>query len=384
MMKIGIVVGFAPPEFGAAVMRTLSFAKYFKERGNDAIIFAPDRAGKYRQYYEGIKIVRYRGFWHLLNIFRNHKLDIVVASTPPSTITFPSVLACKILGIPVIVDIRDPWSYAEASLGIVSTKIAYKKKYFIEKFSYKYADKLFVVSPYLRNMISSNFNISLQKFSIVMNGTELDKFRRVEDEGAKVRDALGIPQENPVIIYTGILGGKELDKFLESCGKEIVEKFDCHIIFAVILDRWSQPIAKDLRSIVEKSGFQENFHMVGPIHASEMYKYLSASDIGINPLPEGIDYCFPVKTFDYLACEIPIACKAPKDGALHRFMQEYDVGFFTDSWFDFKEKLLDVLDDLNAFKEKGIYGKKIVKEKFTREKANEIALKEIHKLLGGN
>lgn len=382
-MKIGIVVGFAPPEFGASVMRTISFAKYFKERGNDAIIFAPYRGDEYRQYYEGIKIVRYRGFWNLLNIFRNHKLDIVVASTPPSTITFPSVLACKIIGIPVIVDIRDPWSYAEAKLGIISTKsVAYKKKYFIEKFSYKYADKLFVVSLYLKNMISSKFNVSLQKFSVVMNGTEVSKFRRAEDEGAKVRGALGIPHENPVIIYTGILGGKELDKFLESCGKEIIEKFNCHILFTVILDKWSSPIAKDLMNIVKKSGFQENFHMVGPIHASEMYKYLSASDIGINPLPEGIDYCFPVKTFDYLACEIPIACKAPKDGALYRFMQEYDVGFFTDSWIDFKKKLLDALDDLKTFKEKGIYGKEVVTEKFTREKANEIAMMEINKIAG--
>jgi|Deesub1362A_J573_1020465.scaffolds.fasta_scaffold02604_8 glycosyltransferase involved in cell wall biosynthesis len=381
-MNIGIIVEFAPPEFGAAVIRIMSFAKYFKSKGNHVTIFAPDRNDRYQQQYEGVDIIRYKDFWNLLNIFSRNEINVLVASTPPATIPFLATTICKIMNIPIIVDVRDPWTYAKATLGELSTKkFEYKKYYLLEKISYLLADKLFVVSPYLRNLISSKFGIPLKKFSIVINGTETSKFRRVEHEGIKVRNKLRIPLDVPVIIYTGILGGKELDCFLHSCGKEIVKKFNCHIVFTVIIDRWSKSIANELRNIARKIGIEENFHMLGPIPSSEMYKYLSSSDLGINPLPDGMDYCLPVKTFDYLACEVPIACKAPAGGSLHQFMQEYDVGFFADTWIDFKERLFDALENLKEFKKKGIYGRKVVEKKYSRKIANEIAFKEINKIM---
>ncbi len=382
-MNIAIVSPYTPPEKGAAVTRVMSFANYFQTHGNEVDIITPQR----EWLHDGVRdtrVIPYRGKIDLVKLFWKKKYDVVLATTPPATVTFDSLVASKINRIPLIVDIRDPWSYAECKLGYLSTSsMSYKRHLLFEKISYKYADKLFVVSPTLKNLIKSLFKIKDEQFSIVPNGVDCDFFYKDIREGKKFRDRLGIKRSSPVITYVGLLGAeKELDKFLECCGYGIVSTFDAHLVFVVLLDRYSETQAKNLEEITCELGIESNFHMLGPVESKDVHKCLSAGDIGLNPLSDVMDYCFPVKTLEYLSCELPLACKAPTNGSLHNFLQEYDVGFFSNSWSEFRDKLYFALEDLDNFKKKGTQGRLIVERYFTREKANDVALKEIQRLLG--
>lgn len=380
-MKVAIISNYAPPDKSAAVTRILSLADFLKTKNIEALILTPNKEELHRGEKDA-RVHRYCGLLDLIKKTREQQLDVLIATTPPATTSFQAVLAGKINKIPVVVDIRDPWTSEEAAVGVIrKNSFTYWRNHFMENASYRLASKIFVVSEYLREEIIRLFRIKEEKFVVVPNGADTKIFNRNEEEGKTIRKKLGIPDNSPVIVYEGILGGKELDKFLTTCGKEAVDEYGAHFLFAAIIDRFSQNIAEQLKKIAEEKGFQKNLHLIGPIELKEIPKYLSAGDIALNPLPNERRYCIPVKTYEYMACGLPVACKAAKDGGLWKFMEKNPYGFCAESWEEFKKLFMENLRQLDDLKKKAAEAPEIIEKEYSRKKANETALEEINKLI---
>jgi len=230
-------------------------------------------------------------------------------------------------------------------------------------------------------MMCKYFQIKPEKFLLAPNGVMVADFHKDEIAGKEVRNDLGISFEAFVIAYEGIVGGKELDKFLLHCGK-MIAKAGGHILFMVIEDKWSQDIVNNLKAIVSDLGITENFHLVNNVDYSNMYRYLSAADIGLNPLSSGLDYCLPIKTFEYMACELPVISKAAAIGALSSFHKVNHIGPFASDWDQFNHNLLDVMHGKVPLKEIGIRNRILCKKHFDRRIANQVFLHEFEKLIG--
>jgi len=377
-MHICIVTPYAEPEKGACAIRVDSFRDYFEGGGNKVTIFAPKRM----ETGKGTSgVIRYEGIKDLTAAQLEMEFDIVVGTSPPMFHSFLSLVVCKFKRKPFILDVRDPWTYAIEKLGLKSSRSA--KLYFyknIERLTYRYADLIFVVNPFLIEIVS-NFAPD-EKIALVPNGADTRYLKRDKNEGKKVRARFGIPPDAKVLSYIGGLGDEEISRFLE-LSKWIVDNYDCHFLFVVATDGTPESIGlyEKMESMTRREGVRDNFHLTKNVEYSKVYKYLSASDLGICPFPDWMDYCLPTKIYDYLACEVPVIAKGAKRGAMQDFFESYDVGYYATDWSEFKEKMKEALDDMDGLKKRGKNGRKIVTERFTREMASELALKKMHDLL---
>ncbi|MEW6295734.1 MAG: glycosyltransferase family 4 protein [Candidatus Diapherotrites archaeon] len=377
-MNVAIVSPYAAPEKGACVIRVSSFREYFYSKGHQVKIFAPLRGGNVKEV-SGVK--RYKSVGELIKLI-NKNFDLVIGTSPPMTNSFFALIKCKILGIPFVLDVRDPWTYAVESLKLHSKK-SIKLKLFktIEFFCYKFSNKIFVVSDFLKNFIVDN-GVPAGKVMIISNGSDPVMVKKSNPERKKIRKKLEIKPYDKVLIYAGTAGGKELDEILLSL-KDLIKEFNLHLIFILSSDL-SKENEKKLREIVllvKSLGIKNNFHLIKSVDYNKIYKYFSAADIGLNPLPNLMEYCLPAKTYDYMAAGLPIMAKGPKNGALHNFFKEYKVGYFAVSWNEFKLKLKKSLKNYKKFKVKGINGRKLVIQMFSRKKASELALNELIRLV---
>jgi glycosyltransferase involved in cell wall biosynthesis len=307
--------------------------------------------------------------------------DVLMVTSPPGDIAFKGTIIGRLLLRPVLYDIRDPWTLAQVALGAVDdSSKQYRRQMRMEQWSLRLASRCSVVTEYLRDMICRHFRISPRKFSVAPNGVDMTDFRRDEAAGQGIRRDFGIPETAFVIAYEGIVGGKELDQFLKCCGRRLAEAGG-HILFVVIEDAWSGALVDDLRALAADLGIQEILHLLGDVGYSEVYRYLSAADAGLNPLPSNLDYCLPIKTFEYMACELPVISKGPADGTLSRVHRDHAIGPFASDWEGFQHNLSDVLSGELPLKGIGQANRAAAEEHFERRAANQVFLQELERLV---
>ncbi len=89
---------------------------------------------------------------------------------------------------------------------------------------------------------------------------------------------------------------------------------------------------------------------------AQVADYLSAANIALNPNLSAHAHAIPVKTHEYLCCELPLACKSTEGSELERFMAQRDVGFSVRTWEEFADQLEESVAHLDEFCRKGKQG----------------------------
>lgn len=376
-MKIVIVTPYAEPEKGACILRMNAFRNYFESKECEVILMAPARLG-----VDEVKpVLRYGSIFELLKWLLFKRYDVLVGTSPPMTHSFFALLAAKLRKKPCILDIRDPWTYAYAGLKIYnerSTKLFIYRC--IEKISYAVADKIFVVTPFIEKILIAQ-GAKKDKIVLIPNGTIPEIFKRDEKQGSLIRKELGIPKNAIVLLYAGAFVKKDLDKMLKNLSNEI-KRENVYVLLLLSAEPTMRLEWDKMKQLIRRIGIAEKtiFVDLPKIDYKDVHKYFSAADFGLNPLPDAMDYCIPAKTYDYLACGLPIIAKGPKKSALREFIEENKVGFYFSSWNELKEKFPKIISDkkcLGTLREKCM---QVAIKRFDRKKASETALKEIRSL----
>jgi len=373
MSKIAIISPYAPPEKGAVVLRLESFRKFFEQKGFEVEILSPERKG----VPSANGIIRYRNLYGLFRAIKNGKPDLVIGTSPPMTDSFFAMLLAKITGKPFVLDIRDPWTESIVGLGIYK-KNSFKIKVYraIERISYRFADRIFVVTGHIKESMQ-NKGVKKEKLVLVENGTEKEIFRFSEKEREKMRKQLGL---NGVTgIYAGSFASRELDEMLLSVAP-LIRKTGMKLMLVIPYSEEKEGYL-NMKRIIKKENLEKNIIFADSsqkgIPFNELYKYFSAADFGIVTLNNSLEYCIPVKTYDYVSCGLKVIAKGPENGALRDIFQEKDLGIYSDNWKDFGNSAEKIV------KMKNIRGKtsKISEADFGRNLQNEKAFMEIKKLL---
>jgi glycosyltransferase involved in cell wall biosynthesis len=293
------------------------------------------------------------------------------------------VLACRLKGIPFILDAKDPFSY-------LASRFSHMKKSRIKLFLYSAMEKLclrlashvFVLTPRDREFLGRLYGTPAGKISVIRNGSDTSAVRFDIKERVRARKRLGIPRGAKVVVYAGVIGGKELDSLLEHCCAAI-KKQGVHLLFLFTHDRSAHADAmhKHMLGTIRRLSLQKQTHIIVNVPYSRLYKYLSAGDIALNPIPEFWETNIPTKVFDYLAAELPLATKAPPSGSMKDFFSRHDGGYFSSEWGDFAQKLERALKD-PAFRRKGKRGRKEIERYFSRELFSKRALEILEKEAG--
>ena len=382
MKKVLIIAPKFPPESVGGASRIFEMAKKIQSDYEVSVICPPPtypftKYNKSNQIFkkeivDGITIYRiwtyqpstknpsfvgrffyYTIFQILTNLFLFRLLknvSFVIVSTPPSSLLITNWVL-RLFQKKVIIDIRDLWIDALSSLGYVN-----KENYIIKRIKQFEISNWKKASIILDNSITTSERIKkilgkdFEKVKYFPFNPDLDIFQKKND------------QKEKQIVYIGNFGISQALEVLINAMPTVISK-----IPDIDLKLYGGGFCESkIRNLVKELKLEKSIHFFNPISRNEIPMILSKSLIGIVSLQdnEGLRSAIPTKTFEYLACSLPILAYGRSD-ELKRIIKESDAGVYIDN-NNAKENvnsLAKLLDDEEKLKKYSENGRKFMEQK---------------------
>lgn len=381
-MKLCLVTPFADPEKGAAIVRVNSFKKFFESNGHAVVVLAPAR----NQLQSTSLVTRYSGLFSLFQTLFTTDFDALIATSPPITDAFFSLLACKLKQKPFVLDSKDLFTLNMTKLGLLREKSPKFWVYrFMEIISHQHANKVLVLDNRIGDWMKKNYSLKPQKVLLAANGVDPELVHADLAAGKSVRKSLQIPSDSTVLVYLGGLGDERYIEFLAQTAP-LLKKHTVFVLFIIASDgsAIAQKHLAEIESTVHELKLQNQFRLLQNIEHAQVFRFLSAADIGLDFWGDLEFFPITVKILEYLACGLPVLVKAPpRNKNFEQFFSDYDVGFAAADWPAFCAGFKNALENKEAFKKKGARGESIIKKQFTREITNKKVLKLLQELNAG-
>ena len=264
---------------------------------------------------------------------------VVIVTNPPPTLLI-STLVSRVFRKKTIIDMRDFWIDAAVSLGFIKNKfiISCLKKF--EKYCLVNSEIIITNSMYIQKKLIEEH--PQKKIKYVPFNVNLAEFRKIQ---CKIENEL---------VYIGNIGtAQNLTKLIHAVSI-LVKEWP-----KIRLEIYGGGDEEDkIRREIEKLKLNQNIFMHKPVSREQIPTILSKSMIGVVPLADNkkLAYAIPTKTFEYLACEIPIIAYGTSD-ELKRVLSDANAGMLVEGEHDkLAEKIAMLLKDqelMEAYKKNG-------------------------------
>ncbi len=290
------------------------------------------------------------------------KFDVVIVTSPPLFVGISGYLISRFKKAPMVFEVRDLWPESAIDTGVLNNKWIIKIAYAVEKFLYKKAKLINVLTPAFYNTLRDKKDISISKLIMIPNAADFslsedilttfdrDLFRKQHSLEGKF-----------VITYVGAHGvANHLEQILQA-GKALE---DTNVMFLLI----GQGMEKArLIKLAEKMEVK-NVRFIDSVPKKEVFKYIIASEMGASVLKrvDTFKTVYSNKTFDYFSCKKPILMAI--DGVSRELVETADAGVFVEPEKpeDFALKIRAYLTQPGKAKNQGENGYEYAKENFDR------------------
>jgi glycosyltransferase involved in cell wall biosynthesis len=290
------------------------------------------------------------------------KYDVIIVTSPPLFVGISGYVISLFKRTPYVFEIRDLWPESAIDTGVVTNKLIIKLAYALEKFIYKKATLINVLTPAFRDTLIHKKGIAEDKIIFIPNAADFslsdDLVQNFDVKDFKDRNDLN---DKFVITYVGAHGvANHLDQILETA---ILLK-DTNVLFLLIGDGMEKP------RLIKKAKVEniQNVHFINPVPKAEVFKYILASDMGTSVLKnvETFKTVYSNKTFDYMACKKPILMAI--DGVSRDLVEKADAGIFVqpENPEDFAIKIKQYLSHPSELIRQGENGYQFAKDNFDR------------------
>ena len=348
-MKILLIWPYFYPEHGAAAVRGNAFARYLKQENIQIEVIAPIKKDlrvkkKYNYKENDVDIPVYRlplifdtkdvfvllqSFLKLETLIKKINPNLILSSSTPSTVTWQSALLSKKLKIPFIMDVRDPYA---SSLRSTSNKpLIHKLASYVETQSLKQATLVFPVTPHLKNLLIKEYQISENKIKIVPNGFDFQNINVSKNN-----------KENDIVFIGSLTNlGRNTDNILNIL-KNI--KLNLPNISIKIVGCKNK---ENIEKLFIENQLQKNVILKEPIDHLKIPNELAYSKIGLIVINQNsnFEYQIPTKTYEYLAVGLTICALGPSNGALKKFIEKNQIGFYSDKQSELINKMIDLIEN---------------------------------------
>lgn len=250
--------------------------------------------------------------------------------------SYGGVLASKLLGIPLVLEVNGPGIEEKGLFTTPITGAQLVAARTIRSFCARSAHRIVVVSNMLKRFVIQHWGGGLDDHKIVVipNAADTDKLRAPGDP-ARIRQALGLQEA----FIVGFLGTFQAWYGIE----HLIEAFPAvlrRVPHARLLLVGDGHIRGQLERQVSDTGLDQAVRFTGYIPHDEVPDYLAAFDVGMAAFRDiGIEFCgSPIKLFEYMAAGKAIVAsrigqipEIVEDGRTALLIEPGDIGQLTDA-----------------------------------------------------
>ena len=327
------------------------------------------RIHRFHLYGEGknpmLRALRYfLGEFILLHYCMWKKYDVAfVDSTPPiQGLKMPLIKWLK--RKPTIYNVQDIFPDSLVGTGLTHEgSLIWKIGRMVEKITYRYADKIIVISEDFKKNIMAK-GVPEDKIVVVYNWVDQNKVVDVPREENKLFDVYGLERSKFYITYNGNIGlTQNMDMLLE-VAKELQEEYeDIHFVLVgngAYLDEVKRKVADQQLENVHLLPFQPYEDISHVFSLGDASLVISKPGVGANSVPS--------KTWSIMSASRPVLANFDEN-ELKTIIENNHCGIFTKAGDKdaFKESILTLYNHRELCQEYGRNGRKFVLDNLTRE-----------------
>jgi len=224
----------------------------------------------------------------------------------------------------------------------------------LEKFVCKMSDFFICSSVSNGDIIKNRFHINPDKVRVVIDGVHTDFFSNPPPE--RLRGELGVPENAPLIIFTGaLLAAKGIWNLVSAIPMVLKERKDAHFLIV------GYPV-KETAARVKELGVEDNVHFTGMVDYFKLPEYLLISDIAVEPKVDRAGEASG-KVINYMGAGLPVVCFEGKNN--RRFMGQNGIYAADNKIENLAAKIIWAIENPDKAKKTGELNKKRVEEIFS-------------------
>lgn len=327
------------------------------------------RIHRFHLYGEGknpmLRALRYfLGEFILLHYCMWKKYDVAfVDSTPPiQGLKMPLIKWLK--RKPTIYNVQDIFPDSLVGTGLTHEgSLIWKIGRMVEKITYRYADKIIVISEDFKKNIMAK-GVPEDKIVVIYNWVDQNKVVDVPREENKLFEIYGLDRSKFYITYNGNIGLTQNMDMLLDVAKELQEEYeDIHFVLVgngAYLDEVKRKVADQQLENVHLLPFQPYEDISHVFSLGDASLVISKPGVGANSVPS--------KTWSIMSASRPVLANFDEN-ELKTIIENNHCGIFTKAGDKeaFKESILTLYNHRELCKEYGHNGRKFVLDNLTRE-----------------
>lgn len=255
------------------------------------------------------------------------KYDVILVTSPPLFVGITAYVLSLLKRTPLVFEVRDLWPESAIDTGVLTNKAIINLAYWFERFIYKKAKLINVLTPAFRDKLINDKRVPKDKVIFIPNAADFsisDKILESDFDRQEFRKQHGF-DDKKVIIYVGAHGvANHLIQVIETA--ELIKNDIPEVLFLLI----GGGMQKDaLKNQVAKKDLK-NVQFIDPVPKTEVFKYILAADFGSSVLKKVDTFktIYSNKTFDYMACKRPIFMLI--DGVSRQLVEEAKCGVYVE------------------------------------------------------
>jgi glycosyltransferase involved in cell wall biosynthesis len=224
----------------------------------------------------------------------------------------------------------------------------------LEKFICSMPDFFICSSVSNGDIIRNRFKKPDDMVRVVIDGVHTDFFDKPPGKGFK--QELGIPEEAPLIIFTGaLLAAKGIWNLVDAIPMVLEKRKDIHFLIV------GYPV-EETKKKIEELGVADNVHFTGMVDYFDLPDYLLISDIAVEPKMEKAGEASG-KVINYMGAGLPVVCFDGKNN--RRFMEDNGIYAADNKIGNLADRMIWAVEHPEEAKKLGEKNKQRVEEVFS-------------------
>jgi colanic acid biosynthesis glycosyl transferase WcaI len=255
----------------------------------------------------------------IYSVFTRRRPDVVLAMSPPLTLGLSGWCAARLRRAPFVFNVQDIFPDVAVEVGAISSRPVIRLLRWLERFIYRRADAVTVLSDDLRDNVEEKLaRKGGTEVRVIPNFVDTD---RIEPgpRGNSYRDEFGLG-DRTVVMYAGNLGFSQPLELVVEAARSLQDRDD--LVFVINGGGSMRP------GLEEKGAGLDNLIFVNLQPIERLPEVLAAGDIHVIALRRGLGRSsVPSKLYSILAAGRPVLASVDEGTEVVRVLDAVGAGY---------------------------------------------------------